>query len=181
MNDMPSALPFEEIASFRAVVLLPHGPNALRLSDMYAASIPMVVPGEPLVHKFVWATRTFGGFDADHHYRDRAPDAMRKAAVRDPTSLEGHPPYSPFNFLRAWSIHRLIDDRRYWYQYTEWATLPHLRRFVSLPDLVSALVELSADKALLTSVQMARHHAGMVADALGWWRAAVSDLIVGSE
>ena len=35
------------IAEFHCVILLPHGPNALRLSDVYAASIPVVVPEEP--------------------------------------------------------------------------------------------------------------------------------------
>merc|ERR1712137_1339687 len=102
----------------------------------------MLVPGEPLVHKFVWASRTFGGYDAEQHYRARAPEDLRdeyKAKVSDAAGdadlVSGHPPYSPVNFLQAWSIHRLIDDRRYWYQYTEWATLPHILRFASLPEL----------------------------------------------
>ena len=34
----------QRIAEFHAVVFLPHGPNALRLSDIYAASIPAAVP-----------------------------------------------------------------------------------------------------------------------------------------
>jgi hypothetical protein len=34
------------IAEFHCVIILPHGPNALRLSDVYAATIPTVVPEE---------------------------------------------------------------------------------------------------------------------------------------
>merc|ERR1712032_791908 len=155
MNDVQRALSFQDIATYNMVILLPHGPNALRLSDLYAAAVPMVVPGEPLVHKFVWASRTFGGYDADGQYRARAPEAMRLAVARAETGLSSqgvsHPPYSPFNFLQAWSMHRYIDDRRYWYQYTEWATLPHILRFSSLPELVKVLAELTATEALAVS------------------------------
>ena len=92
MNDFLRALSFDEwpgridvahgprIATFHEVIFLPHGPNALRLSDVYAAGIPALVPEErlrrhgrhtceeldgtceePLVQNFLWSSRTFGG------------------------------------------------------------------------------------------------------------------------
>eukprot|EP00971_Amphidinium_carterae_P319232 6345239-Amphidinium_carterae.1 len=51
MNDLVGTLSFQEIAGFQAVIMLPHGPNALRLSDMYSVAIPSVVPAEPLAYR----------------------------------------------------------------------------------------------------------------------------------
>eukprot|EP00392_Amoebophrya_sp_AT5.2_P010036 g10067.t1 len=45
---------YQEIGSYAAVVLLPHVPNALRLSDMQAMGVPVFVPAEPYIHKIVW-------------------------------------------------------------------------------------------------------------------------------
>ncbi|CAD7945524.1 unnamed protein product [Amoebophrya sp. A120] len=47
-------LAYQEIANFAAVVLLPHVPNALRLSDMQAMHVPIFVPADPYIHKIVW-------------------------------------------------------------------------------------------------------------------------------
>jgi len=171
MNDINRALSFQEIAEFHCVILLPHGPNALRLSDVYAASIPVVVPEEPLVQNFIWSSRTFGGYDAEPRYLDLAPEALRSEGNRSPVD------FHPTNYLQSWSIHRFIDDRRYWYQYTEWATLPHLLRFGSVPALLSLLEELTAQRGFEVSAKMARHHVSMVADALTWWRLALADAL----
>ncbi|CAD7962841.1 unnamed protein product [Amoebophrya sp. A25] len=46
--------PYQAIANYAAVVLLPHVPNALRLSDMQAMAVPVLVPAEPYIHKIVW-------------------------------------------------------------------------------------------------------------------------------
>ena len=48
-------LPYKEFAeSFLAVVLLPHIPQALRLSDLTALSIPMLVPALPMLLRMMW-------------------------------------------------------------------------------------------------------------------------------
>lgn len=170
MNDIKRALSFHEIAEFHCVIILPHGPNALRLSDVYAATIPTVVPEEPLVQNFIWSSRTFGGYDAEMRYLDRAPEALRANQFR-PTE------FHPTNYLQSWSVHRFIDDRRYWYRYTEWATLPHLLRFGSVPALLHLLEDLTAQRGLEVSAKMARHHVSMAADALSWWRLALADAL----
>lgn len=170
MNDIKRALSFHEIAEFHCVIILPHGPNALRLSDVYAATIPTVVPEEPLVQNFIWSSRTFGGYDAEMRYLDRALEALRANQFR-PTE------FHPTNYLQSWSVHRFIDDRRYWYRYTEWATLPHLLRFGSVPALLHLLEDLTAQRGLEVSAKMARHHVSMAADALSWWRLALADAL----
>ncbi|CAE8669566.1 unnamed protein product [Polarella glacialis] len=139
----------------------------------------MVIPEEPFVHKFVWASRTFGGYDAEPYYNARAPEDLRRLGgqTSDSSVFGKHPPFHPTNLLQAWMMHRFMDDRRYWYQYTEWATLPHLLRFSSLASLMERLSALTREEGRRVSALMANHHAVMVADALGWWRAALSDLI----
>ncbi|CAK9081721.1 Uncharacterized protein SCF082_LOCUS38872 [Durusdinium trenchii] len=169
MNDFKKALSFEEIATFHCVIFVPHGPNALRLSDIYAANIPAVVPEEPLVQNFVWSSRTFGGYDAETRYLERAPPELR-------TQTDA-PAFHASNYLQSWSIHRFIDDRRYWYQFTEWATLPHLLRFHSLPSLLQLLKDLTVDSGRKVSMRMAAHHVTMVADTLSWWRLALADAL----
>lgn len=45
---------YAQLASFVAIVLLPHVPNALRLADMMALQVPLFVPSEPFVYRLVW-------------------------------------------------------------------------------------------------------------------------------
>ncbi|CAE7790368.1 unnamed protein product [Symbiodinium sp. CCMP2456] len=175
MNSGPRVYTFQEIAAFHAVIFLPHGPSALRLTDVYAANIPSLVPEEPMSHKFIWSSRTFGGYDAERHCLSVAPPEFRRGGAEEPFA------YHPTNYLQSWAIHRFIDDRRYWYRYTEWATLPHLLPFVSLPSLVASLGALTRERGLAVSALMAQHHALMVADALSWWRAALADALAHDE
>ncbi|CAE7669414.1 unnamed protein product [Symbiodinium sp. CCMP2592] len=175
MNSGPRVYTFQEIAAFHAVIFLPHGPSALRLTDVYAAGIPSLVPEEPMSHKFIWSSRTFGGYDAERHCLSVAPPEFRRGGAEEPFA------YHPTHYLQSWAIHRFIDDRRYWYRYTEWATLPHLLPFVSLPSLVETLGTLTRERGLTVSALMAQHHALMVTDALSWWRAALADALAQGE
>eukprot|EP00439_Symbiodinium_sp_Y106_P012172 s5075_g1.t2 len=175
MNSGPRVYTFQEIAAFHAVIFLPHGPSALRLTDVYAAGIPSLVPEEPMSHKFIWSSRTFGGYDAERHCLSVAPPEFRRGGAEEPFA------YHPTNYLQSWAIHRFIDDRRYWYRYTEWATLPHLLPFVSLPSLVASLGTLTRERGLAVSAMMAQHHALMVTDTLSWWRAALADALAQGE
>ncbi len=54
IDSMTTSMSFSDMATYRSVAMLPHIPNALRLSDMYAMGIPLFIPDEPLIHKFIW-------------------------------------------------------------------------------------------------------------------------------
>ena len=54
IDSMTTSMSFSDMATYRSVAMLPHIPNALRLSDMYAMGIPLFIPNEPLIHKFIW-------------------------------------------------------------------------------------------------------------------------------
>ena len=54
IDTMTRSMTFSEMASYRSIAMLPHIPNALRLSDMYCIGIPLFIPDEPMIHKFIW-------------------------------------------------------------------------------------------------------------------------------
>jgi len=54
IDTMTKSMTFSEMASYRSIAMLPHIPNALRLSDMYCIGIPLFIPDEPMIHKFIW-------------------------------------------------------------------------------------------------------------------------------
>merc|ERR1712048_983005 len=84
-----AAMSYAEIARHRVVAILPHVPHALRLSDVYAMASPLLVPGLPLLHKFVWP---FAG-----PFCGRTGSPLSRL-VDDDASNRTHPPYSPFDF-----------------------------------------------------------------------------------
>lgn len=161
--DMPKGLPYPDIASYRAVVIIPHVPFALRLSDVYAMAVPTLVPAEPLIHKFVWpyAGPFCGRSD---------PEVTRRV---DPLAVNrSNPPYSPFQFqgsdFTPWAFHQ---DRRYWLQYSEWELRPYLLRFYSFTDLLR-VASISKADAWEISSKMREKHQEYMDDALSYWRVA---------
>ena len=118
---MTKPMAYSEIASFRAVAMLPHIPNALRLSDAYAMGIPVFVPDEPFIHKFVWP--------------DDPLPLLSKARMTD-----GPVRHSPLHFQsEGRRYYKFREDRHYWLQYTEWRLRPHLLRFSALAWLLGRI------------------------------------------
>eukprot|EP00397_Hematodinium_sp_SG-2012_P046759 GEMP01052951.1.p1 GENE.GEMP01052951.1~~GEMP01052951.1.p1 ORF type:complete len:218 (+),score=40.29 GEMP01052951.1:463-1116(+) len=162
MNDLPH-LHFDDIASFHAVILLPHVPNALRLTDVYKTFRPIFVPDATLAQKYVWANRNYCGYDAEIQYRH---------VFREPANPA---PYTPM-FYYQWSIHAQWEHRRYWYQFTEWATLPGLLPFSSIHDLLQQIDTLDTHDDIRQTMQ--RHHVKASADVLHWWTRAIATTFV---
>ena len=111
---MTKSLSFQEIAEFQAVAMLPHIPNALRLSDVYAMHVPIFIPDEPLIHKFLWPD-------------DPLPLLSKAKMTNETSSLST---LSPLDFQEAGRrFYKFRAHRHYWLQYTEWWLRPHLQRF----------------------------------------------------
>ncbi|CAJ1402982.1 unnamed protein product [Effrenium voratum] len=148
---MMKPMSFAEIASFRAVAMLPHIPNALRLADVYAMAVPLFLPSEPLIHKFVWP--------------DDPLPLLSKA--RPPRMAEPKPSAGSSRFYQfRW-------ERHYWLQYTEWWLRPHLLHFSSARDLLEKAT--ISDEALLRiSDAMRSHQAQLQMDALDYWQTALA-------
>lgn len=173
MNDFPDErLSFDEIARFRSIVILPHVPNAIRLSDTYTLYIPIFTPGVPLVHKFIWGNRGYLGFDSKKQYRY----IFNKDAAAEYVKKEGH---STMSYLTRWSMQTLWTSKRYFWKYTEFATLKGLQHFESLHDLFNQLESLFAteggdEKGRAIQKVMQKYHRKLVFHSTQWWTNAIS-------
>ncbi|CAK0901230.1 unnamed protein product [Prorocentrum cordatum] len=55
-------LEYEQIAAYKAVVLVPHVPNNAAFADLYALHVPIFLPAEPYIYTWMWAnSAVFGG------------------------------------------------------------------------------------------------------------------------
>eukprot|EP00927_Polykrikos_kofoidii_P001908 TRINITY_DN10742_c0_g1_i1.p1 TRINITY_DN10742_c0_g1~~TRINITY_DN10742_c0_g1_i1.p1 ORF type:complete len:827 (-),score=109.00 TRINITY_DN10742_c0_g1_i1:102-2399(-) len=174
MNDLSKGMCREEMGSFQAAVLLPHNPAPIRLVDLYAQGVIMYVPGEPLIHQWIWANRPFGGYRSPAVYTSMAPrDIFRGREEARDGLPPGHPPYSATAYLRVWSLTREFMDKRYWLQYTEWELMPGLRRFRGIVELLEMLRHDDLAEAKAERAAMNLHLQGRRAEALAWWRLTV--------
>eukprot|EP00928_Gymnodinium_smaydae_P039240 TRINITY_DN26845_c0_g1_i1.p1 TRINITY_DN26845_c0_g1~~TRINITY_DN26845_c0_g1_i1.p1 ORF type:complete len:769 (-),score=120.07 TRINITY_DN26845_c0_g1_i1:101-2407(-) len=184
MNDLPKGLCRPEMGAYEAAILLPHNPAPIRVVDLYAQGVLLYVPAEPLIHRWVWANRPFGGYRAPAAYTSMAPPQLRdrfgSGALSAMPPPAGHPPFSGTAHTSAWAVQRHVADRRYWMQYTEWELLPGLQRFRGIPELLAMLraqSSSSADAAEVTATaraEMHRHLQGRRAEGLAWWRLALA-------
>eukprot|EP00438_Fugacium_kawagutii_P023447 Skav236819 [mRNA] locus=scaffold2823:69762:87097:- [translate_table: standard] len=80
---LTTSISFSEMATYRSIAMLPHIPNALRLSDVYAMGIPLLIPDEPMIHKFIWPTDPLLFLDKIRHpkLRGSARDLLEKAQI----------------------------------------------------------------------------------------------------
>eukprot|EP00929_Paragymnodinium_shiwhaense_P055430 TRINITY_DN27768_c0_g1_i1.p1 TRINITY_DN27768_c0_g1~~TRINITY_DN27768_c0_g1_i1.p1 ORF type:complete len:718 (+),score=61.70 TRINITY_DN27768_c0_g1_i1:182-2335(+) len=159
---------YSQISKFLAVVMLPHIPCALRLADVYALGMPIFIPDQPLIHKFVWPL-------------DPLPDLEGLVDVDAPE--RERPPYSPFEFQMHFPprFDQFHAERRYWLQFSEWEVRPHLLRFASTRELVEQALSFSAEDALAVSRRMLEHHGAMALEALAYWKAAMLSVVPAGE
>merc|ERR1712008_337594 len=102
----------------------------------------LFVPGEPLIHKWLWANRPFGGFKGMQVYRSMADEPFESTWAVEPPAQ--HPPFSGTAYLSRWAPGAHLADRRYWLQYTEWELYPGLSRFRGIPELLVRLADRDA-------------------------------------
>ena len=144
-------VPYARLSEYYAVVMLPHVPNPGAMSDLYTLGIPLFLPAEPYIYRFLWDfSNPFAGPDANPLDRSRMPPDLRGELLAhfpvSATSVEH--PFDPLDFLRQRTeINEVLLARMYWYQHTEFSTLPALQRFKSLAHLASQLAWLDAQRA----------------------------------
>lgn len=73
---LTTSISFSEMATYRSIAMLPHIPNALRLSDVYAMGIPLLIPDEPMIHKFIWPTDPLQFLDKIRHPKLRGAESL---------------------------------------------------------------------------------------------------------
>lgn len=172
-----------ELPRFRSVVLIPSSPAPTHLMDLYARLVPIFYLGEPSLHKYMWANRDFGGFDDSGLMLSKALPRIRASeelgAYGNRLVSQDHPPFSAMDFLRergsdfAFSH---LESKRYWFQYSEFALLPGLQAFTSVPELMLRLRGIMADNQEVDEIRrvMAAHLEVRRTTALAWWRTALA-------
>lgn len=83
-------------------------------------------------------------------------------------------PYSPFMPNRGELI---TPGAAFWAQLTDWALLPHLIRYESVPQLINILLTTSLEELLEISRQMASHYAKLLVASTNFWRALIMTLV----
>merc|ERR1712194_137327 len=132
----------------------------------------MGVPTDPLIHKWVWANRPFGGFNGMPVLRHMPNEEEFFANTSSVSPPPKHPPFSGTAYVSNWAISKHIPDRIYWLQYTEWELFPGLLRFSGIPELVQMLGERSPEQVARLRSTMSLHLHARRAEALSWWRSA---------
>eukprot|EP00435_Cladocopium_sp_Y103_P029416 s1999_g7.t1 len=163
IDTMTESMTFSEMASYRSIAMLPHIPNALRLSDMYCIGIPLFIPDEPMIHKFIWPD-------------DPLPllSKIRMPAMRGANTSE----LSPLDFQVAGRrYYQFRRERHYWLQYTEWWVRPHLLHFSSARDLLEKAVLFSAEEAASVSRKMRKQQEKLKTEVLDFWRFALTSAL----
>lgn len=168
-------LSYRQMASFRAVVVMPHVPNSCSFHDVYAMSIPTYMPAEPYIYNWMWSfSDPYAGPRGDPRKRSVAPEHLRAA---NRTVKEMH----------AFPVFPHIDEpvpntgaaaRSYWFQYSDYAMLPAIQRFRSAAHLLRSLDDLSDANARKLSEEMRSSHASRVAEVVRW-TACTMDVLVG--
>ncbi|KAF4669460.1 hypothetical protein FOL47_002534 [Perkinsus chesapeaki] len=153
MNDYDTPLEMRDLVDFRAVIMLAYIPNALRLTDMYAARVPIFTP-DVLVSglRHVWINKPYTGWYADPRWTSQAPGTIREEvglSHRDET-LSGcsGPEMDIFLHTGPAALVPFIGvnqtrGRRYWWQATEWYRTPGIQWFRNMGDLMNKLETLN--------------------------------------
>lgn len=157
-------LPFEEIAEFHAVVILPWSPELCILRNLFKMRVPMFVPGRSLLRNLV------------HISNQRllpSPYHLQHPGL-NPTMMKAAHPYDPFlDTARPAADPIGVAARAYWAEYSEYLMLPLVRHFAGAADLVVAL---SLMEGLKTSSQMRTAYLQDMDEMRSFWAECLAQL-----
>eukprot|EP00971_Amphidinium_carterae_P329855 6462577-Amphidinium_carterae.1 len=144
------------------MVLIPHVPNTISFSDVYAMHIPIFLPSEPEIWTWTWSqSDPYGG----PGFLKKQQSAPWSLAVEAPDWVQAaggnrHHTYHAFGHLEEpYAKPEYFEARAYWFQYTEYHLLPHTRSFRGVAHLMVQLLQYSKEDALEDSRRMAQEQA----------------------
>eukprot|EP00927_Polykrikos_kofoidii_P009569 TRINITY_DN13999_c0_g1_i4.p1 TRINITY_DN13999_c0_g1~~TRINITY_DN13999_c0_g1_i4.p1 ORF type:complete len:606 (+),score=67.57 TRINITY_DN13999_c0_g1_i4:247-1818(+) len=171
-------LSYADMAAYRMVVLVPHVPNSCSFGDVYAMSIPILIPAEPYIYNWMWAfSNPFAGPGGDPRQRSVAPEELwpRSPSGWQRDSYQHHE--DVFAHLREQIPKDQVVARVYWYQFSDYAFLPGLQRFRSAAHLLEILYRLGeADLQELSGI-MRKAHKQRVYEVTRWMSCTLDALL----
>ncbi|CAK9042948.1 unnamed protein product [Durusdinium trenchii] len=143
-------MPFAEMATYKAAVMMPWDLNLVMFHDLYAMNLPLFLPDLAGLHRV--AVTYFARF------RMNTAHEGQPFSERGPWPSSPHP-FSPFDL-------EFLEARQYWLHFTEYVRAPAVQHFASLPDLLLQVVELDGG---LISKQMRAQNAECFRASQDFW------------
>lgn len=158
-----SKLTFREMASHRAVVLVPWEHALMSFFEFYSMNVPLLMPDANWAYRLVFdADGNLGSTTAAYLDVDPRCDVGRGCG-------EQRHPFPPFKF-------ESFESRRYWYQYASFAQFPHIHKFSSIADLLQKLVTIDLGP---TTAAMKSFNDVTFVRSTAAWRLAAQRLLAG--
>eukprot|EP00927_Polykrikos_kofoidii_P021705 TRINITY_DN20465_c0_g1_i1.p1 TRINITY_DN20465_c0_g1~~TRINITY_DN20465_c0_g1_i1.p1 ORF type:complete len:841 (-),score=75.36 TRINITY_DN20465_c0_g1_i1:100-2622(-) len=171
-------LTYAQMAAYRMVVLVPHVPNSCSFGDVYAMSIPILIPAEPYIYTWMWAySNPYAGPGGDPRKRSVAPPEFWP---RPPSRWKPDPhkhPEDVFSHLSVKIPEDSVIPRAYWYQFSDYALLPGLQHFDSVVHLLEILYRLSEGELQELSTKMRKEHERRVNEVTRWMSCTLGSLM----
>lgn len=164
-DQISAFLPYSTIAGFRAAMLLPQQEHVMVFDELYALGMPLLLPSPE------WMARLVNAFPYNalqvHAFLPEWGRLPGAGMSDDEWALRGFefPPFA--HFEQHPSFARFL----YWHGFTNFATVPHVIRFDSIPGLLFHMVSLD----LWTVHTAMKEAAGLWRQSfLSFWRGTVA-------
>ncbi|CAJ1340305.1 unnamed protein product [Effrenium voratum] len=151
-------IPFREMASFHAVVIVPWSPELCMLRHLFKMWMPLLVPEPSLLRNLVHVANMrllpypYNAFD---------PHSNR-------AYVESIHPFDPFlDTAKPPADVRGVKARAYWAEYSEYLLLPELLRFASSADLLARLNAMEGHK---VSQRMRAAYRNDMQEMMSFWQ-----------
>eukprot|EP00928_Gymnodinium_smaydae_P013881 TRINITY_DN15034_c0_g2_i1.p1 TRINITY_DN15034_c0_g2~~TRINITY_DN15034_c0_g2_i1.p1 ORF type:complete len:414 (+),score=74.95 TRINITY_DN15034_c0_g2_i1:133-1242(+) len=158
-------IPFRELATFNAVVILPWSPELCMLRHLFKMAVPLFVPHKSLLRNMVHISNQRL---MPYPYNTPSPHSDRK-------SVEEVHKYDPFLDTIRWPADvKGMEARMYWAEYSEYLLLPLLQGFLGSADLIAKLHVTDGRK---ISAQMRSAYRQDMEEMRGFWSETLSRLL----
>lgn len=153
-----SRFTFQELASFKIVILVPWEHALMAFFEFYSMAVPLLMPSVQWAYRLVFDPEgNLGSTTSIYHDVHPRCDAL----------LGCHPerhPYPPIGI-------NSFDSRRHWYEYASFVQFPHVVRFSSVADM---LEKASSTNTAVVTANMKAFNDATLLNSVGYWRHAAA-------
>jgi len=140
-QDMASYLSYEELSTFRAVVILPQDLGLHKFTEHYAMAMPIWVPGREWAYRlqvFVpWGMVAYSGSWRGQELQQAGGSELRAPSEDWPDPGAVSLTYAPH--FNAQAVPFPLAKAAFWYEFSEFLAYPSVQHFDSVPGLLTGL------------------------------------------
>ena len=119
-------MPYNKLASHRAVVCMPYDTSIFLFNEFYSANMPVFVPGD--LWRWLIGPVTSPMMEYRHWTAEEATEGVGPVPTSSPFYASVHQPMG-------------VEQALEWSMYSDWAMLPHVLYFEGIPDLFLKLMD----------------------------------------